>query len=338
MSNDWIKHVRVKAVIDRLRFTESPTMPVSREEMKKHLPRDGCGGKRWDLRDVGGAGDAFEVTVHDVDSLPAVNAIIDRLRVRMPLKAEPALKILEVAMDVIPHVPGTVDLERVAADVFKGAKFEPSDNSRSSPGRGACRVDGPDAAYLALQRGHTLYVGDKGDPIMVRCYVKRTDNRLPLPLTEHRARYEVQLQDEGVPVLTVAALGMFRFEQMSPMFLARSIRADLSPLAALIAERLPKLRRYPRVVRHARSFSSEAFTKFNKRVFATLEQLTRTVQSERGNPYHPGHLRADLIECSVSADSFFPAVTDVTPAGRLGNSPDLLTTLYVEEKAGVKAA
>jgi hypothetical protein len=244
MSNDWIKHVRVKAVIDRLRFTVTPTMPVSRDEMKKHLPREGCGGKRWDLRDVSGTGDLFEVTIHDVDCLPAVNAIIDRLRVRMPLKVEPALKILEVAMDVIPHVPGTVDLERVAADVFKGTKFEPRANSRSSSGRGASRVDGPDAAYLALQRGETLYVGNKRDPIMIRCYVKRTDNGLALPLAEHRARYEVQLQDEGVPAPTVAALGLFRFEDLSPMFLSRTVRSDLSPLAALVAERLPKLRRF----------------------------------------------------------------------------------------------
>lgn len=338
MSSDWIKHVRVKAVIDRLRFAVTPTIPISRNELKKHLPREGCGGSRWDLRDVGGAGDLFEVTVHDVDCLPAINAIIDRLRVRLPLKAEPALKILEVAMDLIPYVPATVDLERVAADVFKGTKFEPSNNSRSSPGRGASRVDGPDAAYLALLRGHTLYVGNNRDSIMIRCYVKRTDNKIALPLTEHRARYEVQLQDKGVPAPTVAALGLFRFEQLSPMFLARTIRSDLSPLAALIAERLPKLRRYPRVVRHARSFTSQAFAPYNKRVFATLHQLTRAVQSGRGNPFHPKHLSADLVDCSVSADSFFPVMRDVTPSKSSQFTSELLTTLYVEKIGVGKAA
>lgn len=327
MSSEWLKKVRIKAVIDRLRFTVLPVVAISREQMVRHFPRDGCGAQRWDIRDVGGTGSTFEVTLHDVDCLPAVNAIINRLRCRIALQREPELTILEVALDAWPYVPGTVDLERVAADMFKGAVYEPSDNSRSSSGEGAEGITGPDAAYKALLRGHTLYCGDKNDPAMVRCYVKRLDNGTPLPISKHRARYEIQLQGEEHPVSTVKGLEGYRFEQMSPMFLARTVRDDLPPVAALLAHRVPKLRRYPRTMRRARLFHSRAFVEFNKRVFATLEQLTRTVQSDRRSPFQRNHLAVLNDQCSVSTDKFFPAVADVTPRAISRLTEETLTIL-----------
>ena len=276
--------------------------------MARNIPEGGLRGDpvpRWDLIDVGGAGTLYEVTVHDPACLSAVVAVLDRLQVRVPLVRAPTLKILEVAMDVIPRVPGTVDLARVVADLFKGAKFEPSGNSRLVKGKHFVdSVLGPDAVYRRLRDGWTVYTGDSDDPSMIRGYVKRTDNKLDLPPDEHRARFEVQLQHDALPVVTAGELGSYRFEDLSPLFLMWTVNASLSPGAAALARALPKLRRFPRTVRVARHLATEAFAPFNKRAYRALQRLTLAMQNQNRSPYHGQHLGA-LRDHSVSADSFF---------------------------------
>lgn len=334
MNGSWLNQVSVKAHLDRLRFSVEPISPMSREEFAAHIPgraRMQEGPTRWDLRDVGGVGERFDVTVHDPKSLTAITRVVDRIGVRVPLKCPPLLRILEVALDVWPKTPGSLDLDRVVADLFKGAKFEPTNNLRAGGGpMGATSLFGPNTPYRRLREGYTLYNGDRDAPLMVRAYPKRTDNGRALPERDHRARFEVQMMGEGLPVPTFQELGKYRFEILSPMFLMLVARDDLPPLGAFVAGAVPKLRRYPRTTRGSRQLLTRAFIPFNRRVYRALERLSISMQGDAGSPFHQGHLEA-LREHSVSTDSFFHPVENITPNATSESTREALTTLTNEE-------
>jgi hypothetical protein len=238
------------------------------------------------------------------------------------------MTLLEVALDVWPRKPGAINLARVVADLFKGAKFEPSANSRAANGRTAVGIKGKDAAYGLLKRGYTLYNGNESDPAMIRAYVKRTDNRLKLAEDQHRARFEVQLHGgEALGELTVRAFARCNFSRMAPMFLMRTVRDDLPPVGALLAASVPKLRRYPRPrsLRHRRWFMDRAFTEFNRRVYAALEDLNRSVHSHKRSPFREDHLA--VLRESVRADCDFPRFIAVNPMTVNKDGGETLTTL-----------
>lgn len=340
MDISWLKRTIIKAHLDRLRFVVEPINATPRSHVAANIPHTPRPGEphadkvtaRWELREVGDTGKLFEVTVHDPVSIPAIMAIVDRMKLRLPLARDPMLTLLEVALDVWPKQPGTIDLERVVADLFKGAKFEPSDNSRAGGGPlRATSLFGPDTPYRRLHEGYSLYNGNVSDPVMVRAYVKRTDNRALLPSDQQRARFELELKGDGLPVPTVRALRSYRFESMSPMFLMRTVREDLPPLAAFVAHAVPKLRRYPRTMRKARMLTDRAFTEFNKRAYRALERLTRAMQNESRSPFRPDHLHI-LADRSVTTDSFFHPTVDVTPPGQSSKGVAPLTTLSIGEQ------
>jgi hypothetical protein len=221
-----------------------------------------------------------------------------------------------------------VELERVVADLFKGAKFEPSGNSRAANAKTAVGIKGKDAAYRQLKRGYSLYNGNASDPSMVRAYVKRTDNRCDLPEGQYRARFEVQLQgEEALGELTVRAMARYNFSRMVPMFLMRTVRNGLPPVGALLAASVPKLRRYPRprTLRHRRWFMDRAFTEFNRRVYAAFEDLNRRVHSQARNPFRENHLAA--LRESVRPDCDFPRFVAVNPMTVNKDGGETLTTL-----------
>lgn len=332
MDASWLPHTVVKAQIDRIRFTLEPVKPTTRAEVAANLPlppraeiasrariESRRKAARWELREKGEAGTEFEVTVHDVICLPAITAVIDRLNARIPLARDPRLLILEVAMDVWPKVPGTLDLVRIAADLHKGAKFEPSDNSRAAgAGRGNVKgLFGYDGPYLRMKEGRSIYVGEPGDEFMIRVYPKVTDNGAPLPLDQQRARFEVEMT-------------RYPFELLSPQFHLWTVREGLPGWITASARATPKLRRYPRRTRKAHTFMTRSFIGFNKRVYRALERLTASVQSGRYNPFHDAHLLAAglarVTPHSVTTDYFFHPVHGVTAGLVSENGAAALTT------------
>jgi hypothetical protein len=329
MDKTWLKKARIVARVDRIIMTIEPATAIDRREFIRHLPM------AWhsQVRDLGGAGVRFQITVQDPQSIPAIVAVIDRMHLhRLRLRGEPSLDLLEVAVDVEPKEPGSLDLARIAADLFKGAKFEPSANTRAAGESGqTIGLHGHDPGYRALNSGRSLYNGNKYDPCMVRCYVKVKDNGVDLPVTRHRARFEVQLQGEALPVRRVRDLTRFRFENLSRMFLARTLRDDLTPSRLMIAERVHKLRRSPRkgvMGRTARSFSDQAFAAYNRRVYRALVSLSGQMHDGTRSPYHAAHLSA-LLGPTVMPARILTSLVGVTKERSVEEHADSLTTLLI---------
>lgn len=334
MEPDWIKKCTLRAHLDKIRFVIEAEATVTRAMVAENLPkleirghsRSGVPGPRWELRHVDPERNCFVVTVHDPSSIQMIVAVVDRMARRIPLLRDPTIQLLELAVDVIPKSPGTLDLERVAADLFKGAKFEPSENTRAANKDGAVGLGGPDAAYRNLKAGRSVYNGSVGDDAMVRCYVKRKDNKVRLSEDQHCARFEVELMGKGLPVEILRDLDGYRFERLSEMFLMSRPADDLPPLIELLAARAPKLRRMPRRGRRARLFMDAAFASFNKRAHAALVGLSERLASRRGCPYRPDHLACINGE-SVSSDRFFQAdQPDRANTGRPARTAPLTTT------------
>jgi hypothetical protein len=132
-------------------------------------------------------------------------------------------------------------------------------------------------------------------------------------------------------VRTVRGLKGFRFESLSHMFLARTLRDDLSPFRLMIANRAHKLRRCPRkgvMGRKARSFSDQAFARFNRRAYRALARLSGQMHDETRGPYHATHISALLSSATIPA-RFLTSLAGATEgwAGQL--RADALTTLLI---------
>lgn len=99
-----------------------------------------------------------------------------------------------------------------------------------------------------LLRGYTIVIGNQEtkfgkvqDPTSHRAYVKVTDQKISLPRSEHRARFEPILFGADMPFTTFEEAAIFDYRKLSYLFRFRMLKPSLNAEQKLVAGRLPAI-------------------------------------------------------------------------------------------------
>ena len=196
------------------------------------------------------AASRFLVRLDDPGSRVKVLQSLEPLRARPGgFSAEPALVGVEVALDCYSRRQVPDELLQMTERLFRYGTALCSANVRMTRKLGEV-VWAEDAVLFRrrLAQGFTIVVGDTGDSIQQRIYLKRTDKNgaVKLPLAEHRARREVTLGADALstairafPGLGIEDSAPWRFEHLAEWFRFRRVRSGQfrDALAALLLQR-----------------------------------------------------------------------------------------------------
>ncbi len=239
-----------------------------------------------------GAADSFRTRLHGPKGWRDVTAFLHSISAEFPFQTPPTVTGIEVSFDAKSKNATREELAELTARLYKFSAFVSSRNHRYE---GAYRggVTGISGGFERVKaeigRGRVIAIGNqnndragrwKRDPISQRVYLKTTDNNgQALPESEHRARIEVTLQDEGLPCRTLREWANFDFTSLTDKFRFRQIAPRLSDAEQLIADRIEQIgERHPRNRQEGgtRLYGklTSADTTLNKRAKDALQRLT----------------------------------------------------------------
>lgn len=146
----------------------------------------------------------------------------------------------------------------------------------------------PSQAYARrkIAAGRVIAIGNKTDPTSQRIYFKTTDhNGKPIEDTrEHRARIEVTLQGEALPMTTLEDWEGYSFKGLAEFFKFRVLKDGLDPTIKAAAEypaRIGKREKRNRREGGTRLYAKQtrADTALNRKAYDALRELTRRMLS-----------------------------------------------------------
>jgi len=175
------------------------------------------------LRRVGNTGaNTFSVRLQCPGSFADVVKALDKITSGNRIIGTPEIVGLELALDIYSVSGNDNALADRAYNMFQFATKFASDNRRFTGTLGnkdALPIpEHGDEVKNLLNQGRGIFIGNKHDDLHQRIYVKRTDNHNMLPVSGHRARYEVTFKDGRVPVRDLDELQSFKFESLAYWF------------------------------------------------------------------------------------------------------------------------
>ncbi len=230
----------------------------------------------------GGAATTFTVRFHDPRSWAAIQASLKKLEEHVSFAKEPEVQMIEVALDAYHHANDRDALVDMAARYYRLAANLVSNNHRFA-GKTKASVRGVHSlyeTYSGFAEGLNLYIGDRTDDCSQHIYVKQTDHGgQALPERLWRARMEIRLQGEALPVRSISDWESFEFGRLGSFFKFRVMRDDLSKyvigavktLAQIGNKNAPELRRKRRV----HTWATKADAKLNAYAYDALRCLTK---------------------------------------------------------------
>lgn len=189
-------------------------------------------------RGAGGAATIFRTRLHDPVNWRDVERRIAAIADKYPFARPATISGVELALDAY-HREGTgyqASPEAFAALIQHIYKFMSRPVSRNhriyrdfkGSGRAIPKIS--DSLSRHLQDGWNIGIGNRKDPQYQHLYFKTTDRDQVLPSHQHRARYEIRLQEASVPCSTQAGWQAFRFESLAKFFQFRIPKPDLAPI------------------------------------------------------------------------------------------------------------
>lgn len=285
-----------------------------------------------------GAATVFRTRVQAPQSWQDVEARILMIGKQFPLQSAPTISGIEVSFDARRKPAAThEDLADLAARFYKFSTFVSSKNHRYE-GAFLGGVNGITGGFEAIRenirQGRVIAIGSqksgrhgKHDPISQRIYLKATDNNgQQLPESEHRARIEVTLQDDGLPNPSIDFWATFDFTTLTDQFRFRKIKPGLSISDQLVADRMPQIG--ARNTRNRKEGGTRVYgrltsadTILNKRSKDALRRLTTrwcktpslaeiSAQVRTKTPETTGDQSPTLITTFTSPSSPLPGLND----------------------------
>lgn len=250
----------------------------------------------------------FVIRLQDVTRWATVLQVQSRLQQRFGV-AESSIERTEVALDAHPREPDGTSRNRQLAEMgihwylrlakplSSAVRFYGKDEAgHELLLQVGSEVKGPEQLVDCLALPMTLYIGHKDDPLSMRMYVKDLDRQQPLPLAEHRLRFELTVRVGGWSQLGLA--GPPTLTQFTQFGFARAVcgyfhtrrLGEVSRLQAVVFKARASIQMQPmaRGERRVRGFrprvyspSTRADSRFNEKLYDALRDLERRLQRGR---------------------------------------------------------
>lgn len=292
---------RIKACVDWIDLEVQTQRPTNFQAVQRRLKvLLGLPGDKVPYVEAQDAGDGsaatvFRCRIHDPACWHDLDRMMRDLGEQLPLVGEPRVAAIEIALDAYSKGAGRDELIELTSRYYRFHTHPTSENRRFA---GKCKGDtkgkgvdnySPENARRMLADGRVIIIGNKSDDLSQRIYFKTTDKG-GLPIADEskrRARVEVTVQGDAIPISTWGEWASFRFERkennLSRFFTFRKDRNlnSLSPLHRIILERRPQIgerkeQRRSRKGGGQRWYNSEtvADTELNKRARDALRNLS----------------------------------------------------------------
>jgi hypothetical protein len=225
---------------------------------------------------AGGASTEFRFRVQDPTSARQVRDQLESLESRFPFAKRPSILELEVSVDAQQsHRDRQAHLKLLA----HYASFTTNSNANKRFANVKGTVEGLPQFTSSLNRMldcKSHYIGDSTDAVSQRLYLKETNNGAELPSDEHRARIEVTLRRDAVPLGLLGDIDKFKFERLTQYFRFRRPAEDLEPIPALFVQ-IPAARIGTRQKRGRTLYSpwTRADIELNEKIRNALRNLSR---------------------------------------------------------------
>jgi hypothetical protein len=243
----------------------------------------------------GGAATWFSVKVHNPKNWQEVQDVVDGFKDKHPLREEPVVAAIEIALDAYSKFEDHDDLNLMAARFvkysthighvdnrrFKSTVLSPTDDHLASHRETIKRLNGD----------FTFYAGDHkptdGRPISsqaMRVYLKQTDAGKKLPVAEHRARTERTLTMTGFEQRPLSWWKRRNFTEYSEYYKFRMLKPLLPAGIRHALDELPQVGEAPARKRASgggvRKYrrSTVADVKLNRLAYEALRGLTDRMQ------------------------------------------------------------
>lgn len=292
---------RIKACVDWIDLEVETQCPTNFQTVQRRLksllglPGDSVPYVKAQNEGKGGAATVFRCRIHDPASWRYLDSMVRKLNEQLPLVGEPRVTAIEIALDAYSKGAGRVEMIELTLRYYR---FHTRPVSRNRRFAGTCRGDTkgkglvnyrPEGILRMLAGGRVIVIGNnQTDELSQRIYFKTQDKGEPIKdESKHRARVEVTVRGDALPICSWNDWASFRFEGrengLSKLFTFRQYRdlESLSVLHQMLLELMsqPGERREQRRSRKGggrRKYNTEtiADTMLNKRARDALKNLS----------------------------------------------------------------
>lgn len=181
----------------------------------------------------------FAIRIQAPERFASVTAALDAIRNRLDQTYAITVRGIEVALDAYAKDGSTAEeLAEMAAHILKGINRVSPDHPRIYRRKNETRAIGSHRELIqALLEGFQIGIGNGDGDRFQHGYLKTSDDRQDLPVSQHRARIEIRFQGDGCPVRTLEDLSCFDFSTLSDYFRFRVFDEPQTELERLMAER-----------------------------------------------------------------------------------------------------
>jgi hypothetical protein len=220
---------KLRAVVDWVEVEFETSKPTNGWTVQAH-----CEGFKFvqpQNDGAGGAATVFRARIQDPKNFQAVYLLVEKLKHKFSLIAEPRVVGREIALDA--YKPGATrrELAAMVAHMFKFHTKPASENRRFQGLKGTKGFcEGPfnfPNMKSRFEEGRTLFIADVGSEEAGRFYVKTTDAGHDLPEATWRSRMELITRHRGASAKEIDSLREYRFESLMPAFTFRKAKGGL---------------------------------------------------------------------------------------------------------------
>lgn len=271
-----------RAVVDWVIIRFTTPRPTQYQHLRNRMPPEW----RAHAKPIGKNTNSCREWLLTIQDPPHASAIARVLRGQGVDPFDVGIEALELAIDWYPRSQeARAELARAAHHLVRHLACPPSGTPRTTePGhyRAAAR---PRDTLRALSDGFTVNMGAQEANHCARFYVKRHDSGQAgayrdLPEAQHRARGEVTLSGEALPIKTLADLASFKFEALAKYLHQRKVTTPKTQAGALYRQEVQQWGRpidaKKRASRRRQSSrATEADSTANEWIYNALRGLTR---------------------------------------------------------------
>ncbi len=193
----------------------------------------------------GGAASEFLIKFYSLKNWREIDRALERLTCDHPLAGPVEVTGIEIAFDTYSKLQDRSALVGMTAKFYCGLTYPISVNQRITPGTKFSAKPIPSLKILLrkINDGENIYIGNKepqgdlDDPhswMLQHFYLKQTDQKMPLPIREQRARVEITLRGLALPHHLLEEWRSHDFTAESQYFKFRKPKKGLTCLERII--------------------------------------------------------------------------------------------------------
>ncbi len=272
---------RHHATIDYIEIRLDSSVPSNLDTVRKRL---GVPYAKPLDAGPGGAATQFHARFYDLASWHHITESIERFTVDHPLTCPPKVTRIEVAFDAYHRMNNRDALAAMTRRFYKYATTLVDPKHRMTNGIETFDPRPVTLANRHIVEGFNIYVGNKGNERLQHIYLKektyQDGEAIPLPPSEHRARTEITLSGNALPLTDLQDWGTYDFTQLAGYFKFRKLKPNLNRFVchavmamSQVGEKRPRVRQN-RTIRQY-SPATVADTKLNALAYSALRELTK---------------------------------------------------------------